>query len=117
MYGRITFATRSWVAVTPKVVHRKLAFGPAIPKRLQRNVEPDLVAKLEAVSDCLGRTEDRNLDGIDRELDHPVGKGLVRHANDAERWLVDARGDHALWDREPDFEGCLRADAVDPQRR
>lgn len=56
---------------------RRRSFGSkAFAKRFQRDVESDLVAIPEAIDDCLGGLEDRDLDALDEMPFHAFLAGL-----------------------------------------
>ncbi len=51
--------------MSAELIDRELAIAPAIAQRFQSNVEPELVAELEAVHDRSRCTEDRDIHTVD----------------------------------------------------
>ena len=102
--------------MAPKIVHRELVLPPAVAQRFERHIQTDLVAEPETVDDGPSGIEDGHLDAVDVQTFDAIGQRFVRHAHDTDRRLVQPWGHHVLWDRNPDLEGCLRADFMNPQR-
>ena len=61
----MTLVIRQTRACFPEFVDRETVASPPVPEGLDRHVQPDLVAKLEAVNHRLGRA----VDPYDRMLD------------------------------------------------
>jgi hypothetical protein len=79
----------------------------AIAKRLQRYIQPDLVAVLEAVHHCLGRVVDANAYASYRMLFHASLKGALREANEPKWWVVDLRSPRLVPNSKPYLRGRL----------
>lgn len=64
----------------PKIVHRRFLAAPELPEGLQRDIDPSLVAKFEAVGDCLCRGVHLEGRSADRIFLHAEMKSSSGHA-------------------------------------
>jgi hypothetical protein len=79
----------------------------AIAQSLQRNIQPDLVAVLEAVRNRLGRVVDANEYAFYGMLFHASLKDAHREANEPKRWVVDLWPPCLIPDGKPHLRGRL----------
>ena len=84
-----------------QVVRTAPVAATEVAQRFDRDVDADLVAVLEAVSDGLGGRVDANLDALDSVGVDSLGEGRVREARDPQTRVVEPR--LALWWLAPSF--------------
>ena len=69
----------------PQIIHRAAALSPALAQCLQRNVQPDLLAILEAVGDCFRRFVDLDRYTVDEVLLDAGMERVAGESHDAQR--------------------------------
>ena len=100
-----------------KLVHGELALAPAVAQRLERDVQPDLVAELEAVGHGLGRVVDADRNSVNGVFFYPLSQGGSRVVDNAYGRAVDHGPAGVLMNGQPDLERALRTDLVETQSR
>ncbi len=83
----------------------------------QGDLEPDLVAVLEAVGDCFFRAVDAEGDSIHRVDLYSFGKSIAREPEEAYRGIRETGRFRTLLDRYVNLVGHLRRQFMERQRR
>ena len=110
-------ATAADLGVAPDLVTGHASGSPRRAQRLERNVQADLVAVLEAVGHRLGHTRYLHRNAINRVLFHPFGQRITTEAHDTQRRVVHLGGSRFVRNRHPHLERRLRGEAMKLQRR
>jgi len=104
------------LGVSPQVVCGRLARPPSVFQRLQRHVQADLVAVLEAVHDRLGRTVHPQLHAVAQVLLDARHVDVAGHLNHLDRRIADPGYVAAARHGDPDLARQLRGQLVELQR-
>src|SRR5205809_3565200 len=88
-----------------------------VPQRLDRHVQPDFVAELEAVGDRLRCAIDANPDSRNVVLLHALAKAPARQVHEVEPGASLLGSPGFLVNGHPHFGGVLGREAVEAERR
>lgn len=102
--------------VAPKLIHRTAARAPAFAQRFERDIEPDLVAVLEAVGHGFGRTIYPYPNAFDLMFFDAGGQRLAGEPHDAQRRVIHAWARGPAVHRHPYLMRDLGAQLMKPER-
>src|SRR5659263_183308 len=98
-------------------LHVERLSSPICLESFQGDIEPDLVAMLEAVGDGFFRAVDAEGDSTHLADLHPFGKSIAREPEEADRRIRETGRFRTLLDRHVNLMGHLRRQFVECQRR
>jgi len=98
-------------------VHVERFPSPIGLENLEGDIEPELVAMLEAVGDGFFRAVDAEGDSTHLADLHPFGKSIAREPEEADRRIRETGRFRTLLDRHVNLMGHLRRQFVECQRR
>jgi len=99
-----------------EVLHRDSTGAPALAKRFERNVESDLVPKLEAVRHGLRQAIDADGHAFDDVRLGSLAKRRAGKTGDPQADLVEAGTPRFVVKGEPDLVGTLSGEVVKAER-